>query len=140
MIPFNILLAQFLFLSIWVGSASGMVIYDFFLTYGFKGAFAGIVAGVISLSIIWIVVYKFNKNYISPIQIRSESIYATGNVLINIGNIIAILSIVPLFALQLLDEKSAFGVGMIFWIGCTISMISWLGGWYWIKSSLVKYG
>ena len=139
MTRYSTLLAQFIVLSFLGGFPIGMIIYQgLFVKYGFQGTFAGILAGVISLSIFAFIIYRkwlIEKDELPQIAHGMESTYKTGNLFVSVGNAIAIFSITsPLFGIS--DVLS----GVFILVGGFISISAWLVGWHWMKSSLVKYG
>jgi hypothetical protein len=67
-----------------------------------------------------------------------EKKYAIGNLLLLIGNAIAILSILATVVTSIFKIEPVVG-GVIVLVGGFVTILFWLGGWSWIDSSLVKF-
>lgn len=131
MYPFNFVLSQFFFFSIFAGGILWGLLISLAQKMGLSGAMASGVAGAISIALIAAFVFgrwARQKRHSPHLEPQTNWQYRTGYALVAFGNTIYLLLIAFLF---LISSKYDYVVGgMAVFLGGGIPLILWLIGWH----------
>jgi hypothetical protein len=136
----NVMLAQFLFLSLACGLTLGAVIFGIFESLGFVGRYAEIAAGLLGLVLVAIAVvarWKLRRQLpiVNPNLLSRNN---WGHALVAIGNAVMLFGVVvPLIVTSASRTDPVVG-GIIVLLGGGIAMIAWFLGLLLTKSSEEK--